>query len=77
MKRHYEKNKERIKEEKKRYYEKNKEKYKERNEKNKEKNKEIVTCTNCGCKLTFNNMPRHNKSIKCQKYKDLVPIVCL
>ena len=59
-----EKNKEKFKEDKRRYYEKNKEKI-----------KEIVTCINCGCKLTFNNMPRHKKSIKCQKYKNLVPII--
>ena len=63
-KENYEKNKEKIKEDKRRYYEKNKEKI-----------KEIVTCINCGCKLTFNNMPRHKKSIKCQKYKYLVPII--
>jgi hypothetical protein len=75
--------KEKRKEDEKRYRdtEKNKEYFKNYHKKNKEKIKEresrIVTCDNCGCKLRYNGMSRHKRTIKCQKFVNSVPLVCL
>ena len=67
------KNKISRKTDRRKYYENNTETVKKYYEKNNFK----VCCLNCGQEVANYNLTRHRKTLKCNKYKNLVAIVCI
>ena len=82
---YYKNNLEKIKKQVKKYRENNIEqekirqiiKSKKYREKNKEQLKQKISCLNCGSIVTHRHLSRHRKTLKCNKYKNLVAIVCI
>jgi hypothetical protein len=72
---YYENNTEKIKVNYKNYKKKNYEKNKEYMKKYYENNKQKVSCLNCGSVITNIWLTKHRKSIKCNKFVNLIPIV--
>ena len=80
-KKYYENNIEKVSEYHRKYRQNNTEKILEYKRKYRENNKyrikEKVSCLNCASVITNGNLTQHRKSLKCNKFKNLVPIVLM